>query len=67
MRRKTNGRLAFTPSIKSREYFDDLVKRLTEERGLEVRVTQREAFDRMAYYAREGQEALKARMAVGMR
>ena len=55
------GRLAFLPTRKGREYFEQLGKRLTEERGLEVHVTQREAFDRMVEYAREGEAVLKAR------
>jgi hypothetical protein len=40
---------------------EQLGKRLTEERGLEVHVTQRETFDRMVDYAREGEAMLKAR------
>ena len=54
-------RLAFMPTPKGREYFVELGKRLTEERGLEVHVTQREAFDRMVDYAREGEAVLKMR------
>ena len=53
-------RLAFTPSTTGREYFDDLVKRLTAESRLGVRVTQRQAFERMVYFARQGEAALKA-------
>jgi hypothetical protein len=48
-------RLAFTPTPASREYFDDLRQRLTEERGLGIRVTQREVFDKMVEYARVGE------------
>ena len=55
------GRLAFLPTPKSREYFEQLGDRLTEERGLEIHVTQREIFDRMVDYAREGEGVLKAR------
>ena len=55
------GRLAFLPTPKGREYFEQLGKRLTEERGLEVHVTQRETFDRMVDYAREGEAMLKVR------
>jgi hypothetical protein len=57
------NRLAFNPSPQAREYFDGLVKRMTEKRGLGVRVTQREAFDYMARCAREGEAALKQRAA----
>jgi hypothetical protein len=52
------GRLAFTPSPQAREYFNGLVKRLTRERDIDVRVTQREAFDRMVYLAQKGEAAL---------
>jgi hypothetical protein len=55
------SRLAFLPTPKGREYFEQLGKRLTEERGLEVHVTQRETFDRMVEYAREGEAVFKAR------
>ena len=55
------GRLAFLPTPKGREYFEQLGRRLTEERGLEVHVTQRETFDRMVEYAQEGEAVLKAR------
>jgi len=57
----SKSRLAFQPTPKSRQYFEQLGKRLTEERGLEVHVTQREAFDRMVDYAREGEAVLRAR------
>jgi hypothetical protein len=46
------------PTPLGREYFDDLVRRLTEERRLDVHVTYREAFDRMVYFARKGEAAL---------
>ena len=55
------GRLVFLPTPTGREYFEQLGRRLTEERGLEVHVTMREAFDRMVEYAREGEAVLKAR------
>jgi hypothetical protein len=53
---KPNGRLAFTPSAPAREYFDGLIRRLQSERSLTVRVTQREAFDRLAALARMGEQ-----------
>ena len=62
MPRKSN-RLAFTPSHRGRQYLDGLVKRLTDERGLFVRVTLREAFDCMVDYAVAGEAAMKARAA----
>jgi hypothetical protein len=43
------------PTRKSREYFDDLVRRLTEARGLDVHVTQRDAFEQMVEYAIVGE------------
>lgn len=52
-------RLAFTPSEKGRDYFDDLIQRLTAESRLGVRVTQRQAFERMMYFARKGEAVLK--------
>ena len=55
------SRLAFLPTPKGRQYFEQLGKRLTQERGLQVHVTQRETFDRMVEYARAGEAALKAR------
>jgi hypothetical protein len=65
MRRKPNGRLAFTPSAEAREYFDGLRARLQAERGLNVHVTQREAFDALIRYARmvEGRERMLGRRA----
>ena len=43
------------PTRKGREYLDGLIKRLTDERGLFVRVTLREAFDVMVDYAERGE------------
>jgi hypothetical protein len=58
-RKKPNGRMAFTPSAKSREYFDALVKRLQKDRALDVRVTQREAFAYMVELAQAGEASHK--------
>lgn len=55
MRQKKNGRISFTASAKSREYFDDLVKRLQKDRALDVRVTQREAFAYLVELAQVGE------------
>jgi hypothetical protein len=55
-RSQPNGRLAFTPSASARKYFEDLIRRLQSERSLTVRVTQREAFDRLAALARMGEQ-----------
>jgi hypothetical protein len=56
-------RLSFLPTKKSREYFDDLVERLTQERGLDVRITQREAFEYMCEYAREAEHPKRQELA----
>lgn len=48
-------RLAFTPSTRSRAYFEALVKRLTAERNIDVRVTYREAFDYLVNMARKAE------------
>ena len=53
------GRLAFTPTRISRAYFYGLCDRLTEDRGLDVKVTQREAFEKMADYAEKYEASLK--------
>ena len=55
---RKSDRIAFLPSRRARQYLDALVKRLTDERGLFVRVTLREAFDLMVDYAQAG-EALR--------
>jgi hypothetical protein len=55
VRKKQNGRLAFTPSASAREYFEGLIRRLRSERSLTVRVTQREAFDHLVALARMGE------------
>lgn len=49
------GRIAFMPSAPARAYFEELVRRLTRERGLGVRVTQREAFDALVELAKIGE------------
>jgi hypothetical protein len=56
-------RLAFLPTPASREYFEDLIRRLTWERGLGIRVTQREAFDQMVQYARVGEHPKRQALA----
>lgn len=61
MRRKENTRLTFLPSVSSGQYFDDLCRRLTEQSRLGIRVTQRQAFDRMVEFAKIGEEVMKAR------
>lgn len=50
-----SGRLAFTPSLESRRYFEELGKRLARERGLKVHCTQREAFDELVRLARRAE------------
>jgi len=54
---QSNRRLAFTPSAPSAAYFRELVERMTRDRGLGVRVTQREAFSYMVELARIGEQA----------
>jgi hypothetical protein len=56
------GRLSFVPTRASREYFDELVRRLSEERDIDARVTQREAFEKMVEYARAGEHPRRANL-----
>lgn len=58
------GRLAFTPSRRAREYFDRLVDRLTAERGLDIQVTQREAFERLVEYAERGEKVAQEELRI---
>lgn len=58
-KRSANSRIAFTPSIKGRSYFDGLVSRLTQSNGVPIKM--REAFDKMVEYAVLGENTLRNR------
>lgn len=58
---KKAARIAFIPTEDSRRYFEALVKRLSDQNHLGVRVTKREAFDHMVRLAIEGEISLGER------